>query len=211
MKFVVAALAALAFCTSAANAAVFKYGGTVDAGQCQSDPFCGDDASLFGLTAFAGERFELTAQFSLTAGDPTLSPAPFGSVSFFTPLFDSVTLTVNGVTQTIDGGTFDDWFFYPGDRVGIHPELTGQSEAAAVFYSPLLPHTPYRGFVGTGKGSGRFYLVAPTTDTGYVSGNLTIDTFSMTGVPEPQTWTLLLLGFGGLGVTLRRRPVTVRG
>lgn len=44
---------------------------------------------------------------------------------------------------------------------------------------------------------------------GYSSGlraNLVIDTGPATGgVPEPATWTMMILGFGAVGVTVRRR------
>jgi hypothetical protein len=32
-----------------------------------------------------------------------------------------------------------------------------------------------------------------------------------TAVPEPATWTMMILGFGGLGLTLRRRAAKTRG
>lgn len=35
------------------------------------------------------------------------------------------------------------------------------------------------------------------------------DAFVTTGVPEPATWALMILGFGGSGVALRRRRVAV--
>lgn len=44
---------------------------------------------------------------------------------------------------------------------------------------------------------------------GTPSGNLPpvafLDGVSLTAVPEPQTWALMLLGFGGLGVAIRQR------
>jgi hypothetical protein len=59
-----------------------------------------------------------------------------------------------------------------------------------------------------------FYDVESTTAPGGTSGN-NIVLASMTasaggttrggGVPEPATWTMMLIGFGGLGAVLRRR------
>lgn len=78
------------------------------------------------------------------------------------------------------------------------------------------------GFTTTGDygayGGGGFYQVAPIGNTGLnfaypVPGSLSFETFvdepppppSQTAVPEPETWALMLLGFGGLGAALRRR------
>ena len=37
-----------------------------------------------------------------------------------------------------------------------------------------------------------------------------IDTLSLAAVPGPATWTLMIVGFGGIGVALRRRRGSVR-
>jgi hypothetical protein len=67
------------------------------------------------------------------------------------------------------------------------------------------------------QGSNIFNIVAPTgtvfttatftsTDGGFTDfKQLRLTTASMTAVPEPGTWAMMLLGFGGLGVAMRRR------
>jgi hypothetical protein len=67
------------------------------------------------------------------------------------------------------------------------------------------------------QGSNIFNIVAPT-GTAFTSATFTstgggfadfkqlrLTTASMTAVPEPGTWAMMLLGFGGLGVAMRRR------
>jgi hypothetical protein len=46
-----------------------------------------------------------------------------------------------------------------------------------------------------------FYGELPIKD---ISGNYTLQVFA-TDVPEPATWTMLLIGFGGIGIAMRRR------
>jgi hypothetical protein len=68
-----------------------------------------------------------------------------------------------------------------------------------------------------GYGGGGFYQVVPIGNFGQTfadpgSDSLSFETFvdeplPPPAVPEPETWALLLLGFGGLGAMLRRRRV----
>lgn len=50
--------------------------------------------------------------------------------------------------------------------------------------------------------------------SGVQSGNglVTIDLLpaAVGSVPEPATWSMMILGFGAIGVAMRRRKLTVR-
>lgn len=69
------------------------------------------------------------------------------------------------------------------------------------------------GFMGTGTFSGTLGGVAITPTSGnflFSTQGGSVTTFSATAtgaaaVPEPATWALMLLGFAGIGMTLRRR------
>jgi hypothetical protein len=52
------------------------------------------------------------------------------------------------------------------------------------------------------------YDLAFTTTAGGGSGGIFLDNVSISAVPEPATWALMLAGFGGLGAALRRRRQT---
>ena len=41
------------------------------------------------------------------------------------------------------------------------------------------------------------------------SGNVLLSALSLTPVPEPGTWAMMLLGFGAMGFALRRKPTRV--
>jgi|SRR5579884_3212987 len=58
--------------------------------------------------------------------------------------------------------------------------------------------------LGLGPDNVTFTASVPTTgaDTGSVS-------FTIASVPEPATWAMMLLGFGGIGVAMRRRRLPV--
>jgi opacity protein-like surface antigen len=43
---------------------------------------------------------------------------------------------------------------------------------------------------------------------GVLSDHITIDIEAPAGVPEPATWAMMLVGFGGLGAIIRRRRAT---
>lgn len=60
---------------------------------------------------------------------------------------------------------------------------------------------------GTGRfagGTGSFNEVGTVNTVGGPPSRLTLN---FTAVPEPATWAMMLLGFAGIGLTVRRRPV----
>lgn len=60
-------------------------------------------------------------------------------------------------------------------------------------------------FEPTGAGGNFLYFEAPISNinTGFSGRYLALS--ATTGVPEPSTWAMLLFGFGGIGVAMRRR------
>jgi hypothetical protein len=49
---------------------------------------------------------------------------------------------------------------------------------------------------------------AASSTNGSLSGQLSFGTTSVPGVPEPATWGMMLIGFGGVGFGLRRRKAS---
>ncbi|HEX3363925.1 PEPxxWA-CTERM sorting domain-containing protein [Phenylobacterium sp.] len=112
------------------------------------------------------------------------APAPFASEGFGYVLFNNA-ITVNPATPaagvTISGDTITDVIAISSlNNVVLSPEQFGIS---------LWPVVD-KGFTGFAE---------------FVPGN---GTFTP-GVPEPASWALMILGFGGLGVVLRSRQKAV--
>ena len=70
-----------------------------------------------------------------------------------------------------------------------------------------------RGFVLTGRDLNYSFQSCPpgVPTVGCRLTTATAVTFAVSGgVPEPATWALMLLGFGGIGLAMRRRPGPAR-
>jgi hypothetical protein len=100
------------------------------------------------------------------------------------------------------------WFYFTADD-GTTYEL-----ASGAFNSLLTPGVPYHQTGGFTLQSGGTLKVALFDTTGIASGNdFGVDNISLTAVPEPATWGLMILGFGAAGAavrTSRRRMALVR-
>ncbi|HEY1928392.1 MAG TPA: PEPxxWA-CTERM sorting domain-containing protein [Caulobacteraceae bacterium] len=185
-----------------------------------------DTDGLFGAkgASLAGDTF--TSVYTTTTGGteyhtttPTFEEVVGGAgygAGHSSPVSAVFTLSQGSVvlgTYSIDGsddgdmfvstgsssGTIFDFAESPSDYVintvgsGVSAFVPSASVAATVSYT----------LTGDDHTSGTF---------GYGSTTLTLATQKVTsgvqtGVPEPATWALLIAGFGGVGVMLRRRRV----
>jgi hypothetical protein len=148
------------------------------------------------------------------------------------PIIGSATLPQLDLTFTATGtGTI---FLYTGDTDFLNPQsfllslaqtssggsgtVTGRawggSTNNALTFSPLLASIgPLSGAASSGTASGSYTpAVNPyslgigvqinRTTAGTTTGDLN---FAAVAIPEPATWGLMMLGFGGVGAILRRR------
>ena len=150
----------------------------------------------------------LTSPFNFSS--PVVGSCPAGSctfmdtITFDTPLnfnLASATLTSN-FTSTSLGDNLD--FLsatFNGNPFTLAPN--GQGEYAAIFNQFITSGTNTIIVSGNaGNGSG----LAQSISAG-IAGQLTFAQVS--SVPEPATWAMMLLGFGGIGFSMRRRPKQV--
>ena len=113
-------------------------------------------------------------------------------------LFGHIPTTINNVT--VDGF-----------NIGSLAETTGIDLFGNGF--PIARNTPWTthtiSFVATGAGSVQIDLRSYSTDgVGPLLDNVSLDVTGG-GVPEPASWALMILGFGGAGAVLRRRRTAV--
>ena len=193
-----------------------------------------DRNGLFGapvLTPSAGVAFVDSFTFDLEKGyritnvisgrpaDNLLGGSIYGGGN---PMVDA-RLTINGRTVQFYGPDVQEQFTQQGRVVQSASEDlndAGVSWLNIVQFETNAPGsltTPYSG-VRTGDDFfGGFFsecpIIAGSCGADIVEGFFETDSVSITvngvsagpGVPEPDSWALMVLGFGGLGIALRRR------
>lgn len=129
-----------------------------------------------------------TATFQLLSNPtPDFSQTFIGSDQFS---FNNVSGTYGGVAGTASSISFGNGIFSSFSLVAPNLGFTQ-------FGSPVL----FSGPPGSPTFStGTFTLINPF----FGNGTLTISE-ATAAVPEPATWAMMLLGFGAMGVTMRRR------
>lgn len=167
------------------------------------------------ITALPGE-FELT--FDAGGGD---AMAKFQIIGFRTvdganvanDLTDTFSLLVNGVevlrgAYDLGGGGDNITFLAPsGAQIAVHSgqnigdggtvdvttalTLAAGANTLTFRYATRVPQSP----------EDEFWAVGAVTVNGAAAG---------ASVPEPSAWALMLLGFGGMGAALRRRPLLLQ-
>ena len=217
-KFIAAAAGALALslCASASQAAIFV-GVSIDGG-----------ATIFGQPDFnPGVNFFTTGalgvfSFDITAG-PGVAPTLLDSTNLDTVASGAGTLDVFVTRTDIAGpmGAYKSSFTVnslPGgwsvlERTFVNADnalfgLGGTLLGSANFVSG--PATSVQ-FAGPVAGNGLYSVTSRYTLHATGAGsNLETITLSSAAVPEPATWALMIMGFGGAGAMLRsrRRPAT---
>ena len=141
----------------------------------------------------------------------------------------------SGFAQIQDAGTQGDLFqiiINPDDLfdlMKLSVQLEGQAGTVTVYYllssslldaNTIASYTQIAGSFSSGQNDNQNYLISGGTFSGImVSSTSPISVFQVKqnsyqlagtppppgSVPEPATWAMMLLGFGGIGVAMRRR------
>lgn len=157
---------------------------------------------LDGSTGNAG--IMSSGSFAFGAGDVVLLTFQARGNDRGAPL-DTLTAGFNFLAATDGTGVSGGGFGAGGGA------FLGQTSLS--FSDTLASEDPYAAytvaFTAASAGSlNVFFSAAGGDDLGPILDSVTLDIRSPNGViPEPGTWALMLLGFGGLGAMLRRRRV----
>lgn len=141
----------------------------------------------------------------------------------------------SGFAQIQDAGTQGDLFqiiINPDDLFDLMKfsvQLEGQAGTVTVYYllsssvldaNLIASYTQIAGSFQSGQNDNQNYLISGGTFSGImISSTNPISVFQVKqnsyqlagtppppgSVPEPATWAMMLLGFGGIGITMRRR------
>jgi hypothetical protein len=219
-----AAVPALAGLTSSASADIVSltYTGTIGSvsstsGQVSSPT---DGLNLFGGGNLAGDNFQVVFTFDTSKGTLTTSPGAQSlsdtgnGVTAFLPTL----ITINGFTQSLTDGAgglaqtggngLNDIVSSAGFATGIHFAIGTTINATPV--SPALLTTDFTTSINCGNGCGGFgtlSLGSEVINFDPTGGAVAFDesTAVTSGVPEPSTWAMMILGFAGAGFMAYRR------
>ena len=107
-------------------------------------------------------------------------------VSALFGLVSGISFTTNSTTEG------EQWSIYGSNTAGSYTLanllLSGTNESGGAL--PSFGTYKYYDFVSTSTSGGKNFLIS---------------TLSLSAVPEPSTWAMMLFGFGGIGLAMRRR------
>ncbi|WP_293905870.1 PEP-CTERM sorting domain-containing protein [Phenylobacterium sp.] len=152
--------------------------------------------------------------------DHRYDPVSGDFFAVLTPDAQDVT-TLLRQTFTTRGGVFGGWAAFLGEDTSPfndfgYVRIVDAASGVGVFSTSLFAagigtvgdygFTPWTSF-STRLAAGRYTVEAGATNVGDGSmpSYLLVDSFSLSEVPEPAAWLLMLAGFFGLGAMLRRR------
>lgn len=182
MALVGAAAAAVPYAPAEATLVLV---GTLSGNQCTGGPITSCFAS--GTTAGSGAITQVGPQGSPVPGSPgILALDGTGSITGFTDSLLSGNILSYSYTGSITAHYLG--LFNGGSAVGCTVGVDCFNNTYLLFYS-ANPIT-----------SGTISLDAYFQNPGISH----VDLFDTGAVPEPATWAMMLLGFGGIGVALRR-------
>ena len=151
-----------------------------------------------------------TVVFSNDVGTGGSFTTGFSDSNLTNPFTETLTFTTaTGGTVSISVSTSSTGAGDDTDFTNVFLSGTGITGSIAI---PQTSGDPLesRGLAGLGLGAGTFTLTVqgtPGTQNGSFGG--TVAFAAQSAVPEPATWGMMLLGFGAVGFSMRRKRATL--
>ena len=219
----IGALAAIGYATHAsAGIYTVTYKGTVvpaDANATDTDV-----ENLFGGGNLTGDAFTAVYTYNTSLGSETTTTTTdqlVGGLDYYNSATGApVAAPITSVTFTINGDSYTytpdyDAIAYAsntGKTAGEYIEEQAYSTAGDVSLMKLTSATAPKSLSTTFTGTGS--TTANYLDTAFVNGqddvigftttSATVAAVAVSAAPEPSTWTLMILGMGGLGLAFRQ-------
>lgn len=151
----------------------------------------------------------------------TVTGTSFSSYSGPTSTDGGVTTTIGYADTGLGKPTFTEWLSFTNTLSGIYSVTLDTSSKSVDFTSAFLTNGVNTYFlskiysIGSLEGWGlddtliaagnyTLFVNGKNTKTGSLGGTITI-----AAVPEPATWSMMIIGFGAVGFSLRRKRKTV--
>jgi hypothetical protein len=168
------------------------------------------DGGLGGNGSGPGPNYGITFTSDSLA---IIDNADGGSGNFSNaPSGDTIAFFLNGAgdTMNVAGGFTTGFSFFYADQVGftgnvsVYDGANGTGNLLATLDLPSTPN-PYNVFVPIGVTfAGTAQSVVFGGSANFIGfDNITLGSATAGGVPEPATWAMMLMGFGGLGAAMR--------
>lgn len=206
----------LAAVPAAAVVKVATYTGTISSGLDATGVFGAPNTDLIGKTA------TIKFVYDINIGTRDSSPGRdfvYGGTSSANanPILKS-SVTIDGVTSTINGKDGVAFVFGLVGTMEHQNNFVSMSSASIEQYqdtainilsnipASLADNMPQQTFTGTVSFLRNRYDYSTNATTMYATGSFNSGTVLITsGVPEPASWTMMIAGFGLVGIAARRR------
>lgn len=181
------------------------------------------DGSAFGVSSATDlDGMSYTAVFTLNY--PDSGATTYGNASITetyggpawgndSPL--SAEITINNQEYYINAELYSDEYKEYGIDYTLLYDAVLQSYSNGIYFYSYYTDNAFNStnlsenftYTYTNADSAYGYVGGTDFDIGLVPSTVSVTTASISAVPEPTSWALLITGFGAIGFVLRRRPV----
>lgn len=174
-----------------------------------------DGLDLFGGGKLNGDKFTLVYVFNTSTGSyiaGTTSSTYSGTTGTVTLTINGKSVTLTGNDDSTDDASHSGVFSSTSQTIETNgPDNMKITESVFTTSSPGIPGSIDAPYTFNGSSTGLFTIYGSGDRKSQVILDATkvVETIGpVSGVPEPATWAMMLIGFGLVGVKLHRRAAS---